>query len=933
MSSYQESEPSSSKIKTSHGKDISCGDNVDKQIQFERAGACPKEISSISSYVTVQLKERKQPQEKYSVAERSGYGTKGLRIQLIANYFMLSYKDIHVYHYDVDIASIGKDGKCRKSIITTETTLKEDKERNVHVVEHQQKRNIGKAKCRQIITSLVRSRGLQKFSPIYDGQKNIFTNQELPIKEKTSINVEVDLEGEKKTFCITIKPALNESGSNMISLEPLKELYRGRSKIVPQNVLLVFDTVMNHREPLLTQVQVRDSFFDLQQSGNQNLGYGVKLWFGYSQSVRLTENSPALVVNLAAKALYKSGPVLDYACDILNTDITKLPMLNDFQVKELTVALKGVRVRVTHQRQPRRYKIMKVCSLPAREQKLDHEKSDTEKSVAQYFTEHYESLRYPQLPCLQMETSRQGKCYMPMENCVIIDGQPKIGQLNDDLKRQMIRSTAVPAAQRFQSIMDYSKTIENVSGSVMNDFGLNMNTECVRLSGRVIAAPELAYAGNSSSRIAKPDRRGVWKIEYGKEFYKAMQNKKWILMSFVNKWHCGMDKLQHFSKCFVDSSRKCGMRLGFPYDIKIFDHTKSSEEAIVYAKGSGADFAIIILSRLKKIQNSPFREIKRYEEIKFFADFRYALVTQCLEEKNLGRINDQIATNICLKLNVKLGGINHVFLNTPNIISTPAIVFGADVIHWPRDYDYPSIASVVGSLDPTASRYALTCRLQKNKKQSKLSQEIILHMKDMVKEILENFNRNYNYKVRPQKLIFFRDGLCEGQFKSAREEEIGSIYDACYEVYRDIIPVTYIVVQKRHQTRLRPRDPRDGVGRMGNVPPGTTVDTTVTHPTHFDFFLCSHEGIQGTSKPAHYIVLHDNNKFTADDLQQFCYFMCHSYIHCTRSVSIPAPVLYADLAATRAKAYADLFIDPHSEKTPLPPDVVQAIESMKSFQN
>lgn len=34
---------------------------------------------------------------------------------------------------------------------------------------------------------------------------------------------------------------------------------------------------------------------------------------------------------------------------------------------------------------------------------------------------------------------------------------------------------------------------------------------------------------------------------------------------------------------------------------------------------------------------------------------------------------------------------------------------------------------------------------------------------------------------------------------------------------------------------------RDGVGKSGNVPPGTTVDNTITHPTQRDFYLCSHQ--------------------------------------------------------------------------------------------
>jgi hypothetical protein len=53
-----------------------------------------------------------------------------------------------------------------------------------------------------------------------------------------------------------------------------------------------------------------------------------------------------------------------------------------------------------------------------------------------------------------------------------------------------------------------------------------------------------------------------------------------------------------------------------------------------------------------------------------------------------------------------------------------------------------------------------------------------------------------------------------------------------------------VTVQKRHKTRLFPQKESDGVGKMGNVPPGTVVDTDITHPTENSFFLASHEGIQ-----------------------------------------------------------------------------------------
>lgn len=174
----------------------------------------------------------------------------------------------------------------------------------------------------------------------------------------------------------------------------------------------------------------------------------------------------------------------------------------------------------------------------------------------------------------------------------------------------------------------------------------------------------------------------------------------------------------------------------------------------------------------------------------------------------------------------------------------------------------------------------------------------------MIKELLKAFYQETRHK--PVRIIFYRDGVSEGQFGIVRDQELSAIRQACLELSPDGSykpPVTFIVVQKRHHTRFMPANERDGVGRARNIPPGTTVDTVVTHPVDFDFFLCSHAGIQGTSKPAHYYVVHDDANFTSDDLQKLSYYLCHTYARCARSVSIQAPVYYAHLAAFRAKEH------------------------------
>ena len=76
--------------------------------------------------------------------------------------------------------------------------------------------------------------------------------------------------------------------------------------------------------------------------------------------------------------------------------------------------------------------------------------------------------------------------------------------------------------------------------------------------------------------------------------------------------------------------------------------------------------------------------------------------------------------------------------------------------------------------------------------------------------------------------------------------------EACADLRIDP-KITIIVVGKRHHVRFFPLNERDG-DKSGNCPAGTVVDREIAHPTEFDFYLQSHGGLLGTSRPAHYSV-------------------------------------------------------------------------------
>ncbi len=122
------------------------------------------------------------------------------------------------------------------------------------------------------------------------------------------------------------------------------------------------------------------------------------------------------------------------------------------------------------------------------------------------------------------------------------------------------------------------------------------------------------------------------------------------------------------------------------------------------------------------------------------------------------------------------------------------------------------------------------------------------------------------------------DGVSEGQFATVIQDELPLIrsmnpplclsyisistspVDACKKL--GFTPtITLIIVGKRHHVRFFPRSENEG-DRSGNCPAGTVIDSDVVNPVEFDFYLQSHGGLLGTSRPAHYNVLLDENRFT-----------------------------------------------------------------------
>ena len=343
-------------------------------------------------------------------------------------------------------------------------------------------------------------------------------------------------------------------------------------------------------------------------------------------------------------------------------------------------------------------------------------------------------------------------------------------------------------------------------------------------------------------------------------------------------------------------------------------------------KASVPDFLLIIL---------PSNANELYRSIKTIADVRLGIHTVCVigdkndKKKFYGDYTVQYNANVVLKINLKLGGINHKLANDRDalglIADQPTMVVGIDVTHpSPGSREgAPSIFAVVASMDQHLSQWPVRLGVQK-----KSREEVISHgprLTSMFQDLLKLWrSRNNNY---PENIIVYRDGVSEGQYSAVIAQELAALREACNAFYTKKPRITLIVVAKRHHTRFYPTE-NNLADSKKNAKCGTVVDRGITKARTWDFFLQSHSVVSagdrkpfGTARPGHYVVLHDevfahySKERRADQLQKITHNMCYLYGPATKAISICPPVYLADKACTRARVYLhEAFGSPNQDE-------------------
>jgi len=764
----------------------------------------------------------------------------------------------------------------------------------------------------------------EKFCWVFDGHQILYSTKKHHHSDFNNIKLTVWCAEEEKHVEMMVSEVTLVMDIK-ITQDLLDWSCKGRSGGIPQDSIEALNVILKQAAVTdLGWTSIGRCFFPA-EGKPIDLGFGKEAWTGLFSSVRPfgwkdhgmllslnvdTSNKPAVKALHLTESSYMAevlpqkryGP-LDIKAGLTDRQIVALGKdLQQLKVRYEVPDKNGVRKR--------QYRVNDVRRLSANKEKIQVDGELI--NIVQYFKKQYGlNLKYPNLPCLWVG-ARDKTTYIPMEYCKLMaQPMPKKKRLPDDAIATMIRQTAIKPLDRQKKIMEGLQANNKIykNDPYARQFGISLSGTMSKLTGRILNPPSIEYKqkDKNTKNIVEINKNnpGKWFMDK-QHFVDGVSVKKWALLDMASLTDAqqtevtagflsvGRENGINFST--GPALRKANMRDAVDSPDKIETYLEDLKQSF---ERTGAKLELIVIV-------FPFKAGLVYDKIKQLGDNQLNLTTQCCLKPNLykkGDLNKQVIANICLKINSKLGGINHVLSKAcrPKMLKRPVMIMGADVSHPAPETRgvKPSIAAIVASMEPRAVQYEVEVRVQDRGLDN--NEEVINDMKNATKNLLMKFYRA-NSQRKPEKLVMFRDGVSEGQFLTVLAEELVAIRAACTELEEGYNPpITFVVVQKRHHTRFFPAD--NNKYKNGNALAGTVVDQGINHPTEGDFYLVSHEGIQGTSRPCHYQVLWDDSNMSADELETLAYYLCHLYSRCTRSVSYPTPTYYAHLVADRARKH------------------------------
>ena len=267
------------------------------------------------------------------------------------------------------------------------------------------------------------------------------------------------------------------------------------------------------------------------------------------------------------------------------------------------------------------------------------------------------------------------------------------------------------------------------------------------------------------------------------------------------------DQVKEFIACLTKVAPSLGMVCAKPKCFELADSRPTT-----YIK----DLKILLAQKPRIVMVViPNNKGEHYAAVKKLCCVEQPVPSQVMTSTVLGKPKGlmSVATKVVVQMNCKLGG-------EPWAVDIPlkdTMVLGYDTYHDSLHKD-KSVGALVASINKTLTRFVSSAEFHTN--QSELTDK----MTPAIAKAMRKYREANNGEL-PTRVIMYRDGVGDGQINYVVEHEVTAIENCFKENGMEGVKFTYVIVNKRINTRFF-----SGNGKPGNPHSGTVVDDVVTLP-------------------------------------------------------------------------------------------------------
>lgn len=428
-------------------------------------------------------------------------------------------------------------------------------------------------------------------------------------------------------------------------------------------------------------------FFD--NPAPRDIGGGLQVRQGFYVSARPAHQQLMVNVNTCHAAFYKPQNFADAM-----EEYTRLGgNLNDFgkqvRVKTLPndniVMIQGISKRnaLEHKFKHNTHGFVTIAQYyQLRED--DYLDSST---IADWYTDHEIPL---QRPFLRLLEGPKGSMYPP-EVCEILEDQGFKGELaNPRHAKEMLDVACKPPKENANEIVNRGLDLLQFRDNPLLDaFGIHLGTEMAVVPGRVLDKPGLSY---SSAKAASIDERASWNLRDVK-FAVGARLGRWAVLVIQDGARVEFGNPREV-RSIADGFRGICIKSGM--SVQPLAENACARVELPPKRDPFRDDAMALIEQaMKKLVEQTRAELVLvmlsnddkaiYNGIKRLCDVQLDVATVCMQSSKVKKEKGQLQyyANVALKVNMKMGGINHTLDANSGmwLKRAPTMIMGMDVTH------------------------------------------------------------------------------------------------------------------------------------------------------------------------------------------------------------------------------------------------------------